>query len=735
MDFISGGLADGSQPADFDQRELQRGISVEMEHTSNPAVAREIAMDHLTEDSEYYKKLALMESGKYDRFLSKSFGKYISKAVYWEHVDGTLWWRNPKSNHIEPYQPSDHSESEQEAKNTHQIASSLVGIHPQSVNAAVYAARSLIAAIKQGVPQDKAITALVNSAKKAANLISDPKQLNNRMKSFDALGFSEAADVFEDKLKELGHSIDSGEVQKPQLGKDTVLIDGKPTKYTVVSRNIGGSTGAYVVNANGENYVVKEYDGNEAQVKNEYLANTLYDAFNLHQSPASIEGKVTPAPDSKLVDKNGKKVLFSPFISDFTTLQDAEIDEYPPHYQEEITQALNDNFVVDAWLANWDVIGLEEDNVGVSMRNGIPVLSRIDNGGSLFFRAQGSPKGDAFGKEVKELDTMRDINVSWPAAEYFGKITDEALVESINAFDSRIKKIGASGIQDIVLNAGYSDTEAVGLTNLLMSRYSSMMDYRDKLLAKRQDKINEAVAESGKLGYFTSGEAAFEHFKTLKITPAQHSSIDAFTSGKDETDPANYAYINRELYEGNMTKEAKTLLKAIEKLPRVGGITMRGIEEPSDSLMASVAQWKSGKWPLVEWSSFSSSTLNPGHMFDATDSVSFIIQNKGIHGRYIAPLSESPYEDEVLYKPGAKFRVVGYSDANGTTVGKDGLVSRFGTTFILEEITNEEAESMKGPQPKPQRYEPSDLVNYVTANAKPSNGYELSSYKKKITKT
>ena len=60
-DKIPGGLADKASPEDFDPKALARGIKVELEHTSSRAIAREIAMDHLTEDPRYYDKLAKME--------------------------------------------------------------------------------------------------------------------------------------------------------------------------------------------------------------------------------------------------------------------------------------------------------------------------------------------------------------------------------------------------------------------------------------------------------------------------------------------------------------------------------------------------------------------------------------------------------------------------------------------------------------------------------------------------
>ena len=44
-------------------QQLNKGIDVEMEHTSNHDTATEIALDHLGEDPDYYKKLADIDSG------------------------------------------------------------------------------------------------------------------------------------------------------------------------------------------------------------------------------------------------------------------------------------------------------------------------------------------------------------------------------------------------------------------------------------------------------------------------------------------------------------------------------------------------------------------------------------------------------------------------------------------------------------------------------------------------
>ena len=60
-DKIKGGLADKKKPSNFDAKSLKQGKKVESEHTEDKSIAQEIAMDHLTEDKQYYKKLKEVE--------------------------------------------------------------------------------------------------------------------------------------------------------------------------------------------------------------------------------------------------------------------------------------------------------------------------------------------------------------------------------------------------------------------------------------------------------------------------------------------------------------------------------------------------------------------------------------------------------------------------------------------------------------------------------------------------
>ncbi|MFX1478316.1 MAG: DUF5661 family protein [Promethearchaeota archaeon] len=60
-EILKGGHADKLPDSDFDKEELAKGTRIEMEHTNDAKIAKEIAKDHLSESPEYYKELEKME--------------------------------------------------------------------------------------------------------------------------------------------------------------------------------------------------------------------------------------------------------------------------------------------------------------------------------------------------------------------------------------------------------------------------------------------------------------------------------------------------------------------------------------------------------------------------------------------------------------------------------------------------------------------------------------------------
>ena len=94
VEKIPGGLAQGMTIKDLanhhktdtetDKKALAKGIKTELEHTTDKEVAKEIAMDHVYEDLEYYDKLEKIEEekkqpalGKPKRGGSKKFYVYV----------------------------------------------------------------------------------------------------------------------------------------------------------------------------------------------------------------------------------------------------------------------------------------------------------------------------------------------------------------------------------------------------------------------------------------------------------------------------------------------------------------------------------------------------------------------------------------------------------------------------------------------------------------------------------
>lgn len=101
----------------------------------------------------------------------------------------------------------------------------------------------------------------------------------------------------------------------------------------------------------------------------------------------------------------------------------------PDWKKEKIKALLRRHFVLDCLLANWDVIGLNADNVLVD-EQGLPW--RIDNGSGFDYRAQGIKKtAQLWSANVQELSSMRDPAINPTSAEIYSPISVEEIQEQI----------------------------------------------------------------------------------------------------------------------------------------------------------------------------------------------------------------------------------------------------------------------------------------------------------------
>jgi hypothetical protein len=84
------------------KKQLQKGMKVEMEHTKDKQMAKEIAMDHLFEDPKYYDKLEKIEGKKTETkeaTSSSSSGSYLTPAA-WAKSTKKKDWRGKSKTQI-----------------------------------------------------------------------------------------------------------------------------------------------------------------------------------------------------------------------------------------------------------------------------------------------------------------------------------------------------------------------------------------------------------------------------------------------------------------------------------------------------------------------------------------------------------------------------------------------------------------------------------------------------------
>jgi hypothetical protein len=156
----------------------------------------------------------------------------------------------------------------------------------------------------------------------------------------------------------------------------TGASDSKTMPDLTVVKSLGGGSGAnatLVQDKSGKQYVRKQVGGSQAdRLREEALADQAYAALGV------------PTPTVKLYTQpDGSVTKLAGFVANSQTLGSLGGKE-----RAKAEKQVRENFVADALLGNWDVAGSGKINIVVA--NGTPY--RIDNGGSMRYRAQGAPK-------------------------------------------------------------------------------------------------------------------------------------------------------------------------------------------------------------------------------------------------------------------------------------------------------------------------------------------------------
>jgi hypothetical protein len=207
------------------------------------------------------------------------------------------------------------------------------------------------------------------------------------------------------------------------------------------SGQLGSNQGGMFTSAEGgEKWYIKKAKS-EKHAANEVAASMFYTLGGV-DAPFVNKGSGAPGIGGGL--QTGTKIVPGA-KSDLSTKLKTD-----PAYLKEVQKG----FVMDAWLANWDVAGLSYDNI-VTGADGKP--HRIDVGGAMLYRAQGSPKGDKFGDTVPELESMR--SPSNPQANaVFGSMTDDDIRESAKNLEDITPEMIDKVVKDSGLPSSVADT-------------------------------------------------------------------------------------------------------------------------------------------------------------------------------------------------------------------------------------------------------------------------------------
>jgi 8-oxo-dGTP pyrophosphatase MutT (NUDIX family)/2'-5' RNA ligase len=257
----------------------------------------------------------------------------------------------------------------------------------------------------------------------------------------------------------------------PSAGKSKVAESVVPAAPKVTGPEAGDFSGMKKISGpkgtnpggiyeapDGSRWYIKQQKS-QAHAENEHLASVLYREAGI-DVPEVIIGSgapgITGTQTATRIVPNAKTDL-------------------PSHKNDQTYLAkLREGFAVDAWLGNYDAVGLVDDNI-VTDQNGDPV--RIDVGGSLEFRAQGKAKGALFGNDVVEWDALRDPHGSGSvlspsqgaASKYFKGATPDQLSASVQ----RVANISPERIRELVKDKKLAD----------------------KLIARREDLLKRAENE------------------------------------------------------------------------------------------------------------------------------------------------------------------------------------------------------------------------------------------------
>lgn len=218
------------------------------------------------------------------------------------------------------------------------------------------------------------------------------------------------------------------------------------TGWTQTGPQKGSNPGGQFKDKAGQQWYCK-FPSDPDVVKNEFLAAKLYQMLGVS------------VPNLKLVEQDGKLGIASKWVDGLSKGTAAQLAQ---------AKGAHEAFAIDAWIGNWDVVGLSNDNLMLGKDGAV----RVDVGGSLLYRAQGGAKGAAFGNEVVELQTLLDPGTNDKSAAVFGGVTKDGMSWGAG----QLAKLKPGQISDLCRKVGPGDSvQQDALAQKLIARRADIL--------------------------------------------------------------------------------------------------------------------------------------------------------------------------------------------------------------------------------------------------------------------
>lgn len=237
-------------------------------------------------------------------------------------------------------------------------------------------------------------------------------------------------------------------------GPGGVAVELETPGWKQISEKKGSNPGGLHEAPDGTHTYVKFY-ANPDQARTEVASSKVFEAMEV------------PTAKPRIETVNGKTALVTQWNDQLQQLKPGDFSKLNMKQSATAAKA----YVAAVLTKNWDVVGLEHDNLVLDKTTGN--LMEVDTGGSFKYRAQGESK--PFGADIDEATSL--MNTKFPAGQVFDHIAKNQPLAMKAAYKA-LKSMDIDKVVDRIAASGIKDGAEIA-TNVIKRR-NSMLDEMSK---------------------------------------------------------------------------------------------------------------------------------------------------------------------------------------------------------------------------------------------------------------